>query len=223
MSFSIRAIAIAIALPLFLGAALAEPAVTHGKGPHWEIKGGLSEACTCSVPCGCNFGSHASHHFCWSVASFGIEKGHYGSVKLDGLHLVRAHGKEATVWYVDDQASASQAAALQSIATALSGSVGRRASDLHFEKASITQVVGKSGSQVKVGDHGGFKAAYIIGMDGKNPIVVENMTAWNVQHDIKGKTDWLRYQDRFGNQFSFNGTNANQGRFDWTDRTPRYF
>lgn len=213
---------IALLSAFLLSVALSGTTRAQNKSQHWEIKGDLSEACTCSVPCGCNFGSHASHHFCWSVASLGIQKGHYGRVKLNGLHLVRGHGKEAVVWYIDDRASDSQAAALRAIATDISKNVGRRPSALHFESAHITQVVGKTGSEVTVGDHGGFKANYILGMDRRNPIVVENMTSWNVQHDIKGRTEWLRYKDRFGNQFDFNSTNANQGKFDWTDRTPAY-
>ncbi|HEV2418666.1 MAG TPA: hypothetical protein VGX94_12750, partial [Terriglobia bacterium] len=77
--------------------------------------------------------------------------------------------------------------------------------------------------QIKIGDKGGFEANEIMGGDGKNPIVVENMTAWNVQHDIKGKANRLHYKDEFGNQFDLADTNANEGKFNWTDRTSHYF
>lgn len=193
------------------------------KGPHWEIKGELSEACTCSVPCGCNFRSHASHHYCWSIASFEIQKGHYGRVKLNGLHLVRGHGKDAIVWYIDDQATPAQAAALQKIAAHISAPLIRwRPSFVHFEKAHVTQVIGNQKSEVSIAGKGGFEAEYIIGGDGKNPITVQNMTAWNVHHDIKARTKRLRYKDQYGSQFDMASTNANEGKFDWTDRTRWY-
>jgi len=51
-------------------------------GEHWQITGTLTEACTCAVPCTCNFSEGPSpHHYCYSLYSLGIEKGHYGSVR----------------------------------------------------------------------------------------------------------------------------------------------
>ena len=58
---------------------------------------------------------------------------------------------------------------------------------------------------------------------GKTPVVVENNWSWNIQHGIKGKTKRLHYKDEFGNEFDLTGTNANQGQFDWSDKTPVYF
>jgi len=205
------------------------PAITlaadsaRGKEPHWEIKGELSEACTCSVPCGCNFHSHASHPYCWSIASLNIQKGHYGRVKLNGLHLVRGHGEKAIVWYIDDRATPIQAAALQRIAAHISEALRwRMPSFIHFETARITQAIGKQGAEVSIAGRGGFKAEYLTGGDGRNPIVVENMTAWNVRHDIKGRTRRLHYKDQLGSEFDMTNTNANEGKFDWTDRTKWY-
>jgi hypothetical protein len=188
---------------------------------HWEVQGRMSEACTCQVPCTCNFGQGPSpHHFCWSIASFQILKGHYGAVDLGGLRLVRAHGNKSIVWYVDSRATSAQATALEAIGKHLSRS---KRVPLRFVNTRISQSTSGHRFAVTLGDHGGFEADAIIGQDGKNPIVVENMTAWNVVHDVKGKTRWLRYRDGFGNQFDFKDTNANQGIFDWTDHTASYF
>jgi hypothetical protein len=195
----------------------------QNNGPQWEIEGEMSEACTCAVPCGCNFRSGPSHHYCWSIASFDIQKGHHGNVNLDGLHMVRGHGQKAIVWYIDDSATSSQAAALQAIGTHISESIHSPLGMPHFERAHIVQVNGKAGSEVSVGDAGGFKTNYLIGRDGKNPIVVENMTSWNVRHDIKGRTERLHYKDRYGDEFNMPDTNSNEGQFDWTDRTATYF
>jgi len=75
---------------------------TKTTGEHWEISGDLTEACTCAVPCTCNFGSGPSpRHYCHALFSLDIHKGHYGKAKLDGLRLAGAHGKKADVWYID--------------------------------------------------------------------------------------------------------------------------
>ncbi|HTV55710.1 MAG TPA: DUF1326 domain-containing protein, partial [Terriglobia bacterium] len=120
----------------------------------WEIKGRMSEACTCQVPCTCNFRQGPSpHHFCWSLASFDIVAGHYDALDLSGLHLVRAHGNLSIVWYVDNRATALQTAALKAIATQISQSV--RMPLVHFEKALISQTVVNHMFDLKIGDHGG--------------------------------------------------------------------
>src|SRR6266536_1316888 len=62
-------------------------------GEHWEIAGDLTEACTCAVPCTCNFGEGPSrHHYCYALFSLDIHHGHYGNLNLDGLRLAGAHG-----------------------------------------------------------------------------------------------------------------------------------
>ena len=184
---------------------------------HWEIQGDLSEVCTCAVPCTCNFGGGPSpHHYCRSVFSLAIEKGNYGEVKLDGLHLAGVHGNKSKVWYIDANASAEQAAALSAIADHILKSP-------HTEKASITQKVGEKGNHLQIGDKGGFEADYVMGLDGKTPVVVDNNTTWNIPRSIKGKTTYVRYKDQFGNKLNFKDTNSNEGKFDWTDHTEKYF
>jgi len=187
--------------------------------PHWEITGDLSEACTCGVPCTCNFHERPSpHHYCWSLFAVSIDKGNFGEVKLDGLHLAGAHGKKAHVWYIDDRATPDQAAALKAIATHIDAKASA-----HMETAHIVQEVGDKGNKLEIGDKGGFEARYVIGLDGKSPVVVENNTSWNIPKSIKGKTTWFRYHDQYGAKYETGGTNSNQGKFDWTDQTKRYF
>lgn len=190
-------------------------------GEKWQIQGDLTEACTCNVPCSCNFGEGPSpRHYCWAIFSVVIEKGHYGNVKLDGLHLAGVHGKKAIVWYVDDRATPEQAAALKDIARR---SLRHPSRQVRVETAHITQVVGEKGNNLAIGNQGGFEADYILGLDGKTPVVVENNTSWNIPRSIKGKTKRLHYKDSFGNKFDMTQTNSNQGKFDWNDQTPVYF
>jgi hypothetical protein len=190
---------------------------TQSETVHWQIQGDLSETCSCSVPCTCNFSERPSpKHYCHSMFSLAIERGHYGEVKLDGLHLAGIHGNKNKVWYIDARATPEQAAALRAIADHMVKSE-------HVETAVITQTVGDKGNMLKIGDKGEFAADYVMGRDKKSPVVVENNTSWNIRRSIKGKSDHVQYQDEFGNKLNFKGTNSNQGKFDWTDQTEWYF
>jgi len=206
-------------------------------GVPWRISGDLSEACTCSVPCTCNFGEaptpYSHCHFLWSLD---IQKGESAGVKLGGLRLASANAAKGAVWYIDDRATPAQAAALEAIARTIHRRMveevvrvdPKAAQDvqlqlLGFRKARITQHVGPREHSLKVGDAGEFESDYILGLDGKTPVVVENNWSWNIQHGIKAKTRRLRYRDEFGNEIDLKGTNANQGKFDWSDRTASYF
>ncbi len=236
-------------------AALAAPVLAHAVDtvfkPTWRIRGILSEACSCTVPCTCNFGarpspSHSGEgppgHGCWTLYSLAIRQGHYGRVKLDSLHLAGAKGAKALVYYLDDQATPEQAEALKAIAALMGGrmletrargepkDLDDRSSEFlarkrfaGFKTVPIQQEFGPMGNRLVIGDRGGFESNYIMGIDGKTPVMVENNWSWNIRHGIKGKTKRLQYRDEFGNAFDLTGTNANQGEFDWTDRTPIYF
>jgi len=243
------------ALALLVAAALAVPVLADAPAgtvpkPSWRIRGALSEACSCSVPCTCNFGGRASPsrsvegppgQGCWTLFSLAIRKGRYGPVKLDGLHLAAAKGGKGLVYYLDDRATAEQAEALKAIAALMSGrtlettargaprDLEDRSSEflsrkkfLGFKTVPIQQEAGPRGNRLVVGDQGGFESDYIMGIDGKTPVVVENNWSWNIRHGIKGKTKRLHYKDDFGNDFDLKETNANQGEFDWSDQTPVY-
>ena len=206
----------AIAAIALIGAGTPKPA-----SEPWEISGTLTEACTCAVPCACNFGEGPSpHHYCYSVFSLDIEKGHYGDVQLAGMHLVVAHAQKSRVVYLDDQATPAQTAALKAIATRI---LQGHSFSGPFETAHITQEVGDRSAKVQVGANGGFETDYIIGGDGKTPVVVENNTTFNISRSTKTKTKVFRYKDAHGNEIATQGTNGNQGKFDWTDKNTTYF
>lgn len=230
-ALSVSAMAAALLAPTFAQAA--EPAVDRTP---WRISGQLSEACTCSVPCTCNFGQGPSpSHTCWALFSLDIQKGRYGKLDLKGLRLGGALGAKGIVGYVDERATPQQAQALQAIMGHIGQSVMRqalaqdpKAADdpgmkfLGFKTARIEQEVGPKSSRLQLGDQGGFENDYIMGIDGKTPVIIENNWSWNIQHGIKGKTKRLHYKDEFGNEFDLPDTNANQGQFDWSDKTPVY-
>ena len=223
------------ALPLLLLlTATALPA--RAQQTPWHLTGDLSEACSCSVPCPCNFGeSPGPHHFCWALWSLDIQTGNYGDVDLKGLHLAGANGSKGSVLYLDARADKEQMAALKSIAgtiykkfLAANGvKPGQKPPPdlrlLGIKTAKIEQTVGDKSAKLRIGDAGQFVETYITGIDGKTPVVVENNSSWNIQHGIKGKTGTFRYRDGYGNAFDFKATNANEGIFDWSDTTPIYF
>jgi hypothetical protein len=224
-------LAIATVGPSGMVAAQSQAVAPPASHTPWRLSGDLTEACTCSVPCTCNFGQSPSpHHFCWALWSLGIHKGRYAKVKLDGLRLAFAQGAKGIVTYTDDRATPEQAAALRAISNDIQakeralaqGAEDPTMHDLGARPATIVQEVGPKSNRLQIGDRGGFEADYILGFDGKTPVVVENNTSWNMRRAIKAKTKRLHYKDDLGNEFDFTDTNSNQGEFDWSDKTPVY-
>ena len=88
----------------------------------WHIKGQLSEACTCSVPCTCNFGERPSpHSFCHTMWSYWVEEGSSGAVKLDGMRIGGVDGPGGILGLLDVRADTAQRAAMEDVWHALSG------------------------------------------------------------------------------------------------------
>src|SRR5215510_8103915 len=86
-------------------------------GDHWQIKGALSEACTCSVPCTCNFGEGPSpHDYCYAVYSYEIREGHFNAVNLDGLRFAGTDTATGGVVYLDAKAQGERRTALEAVA-----------------------------------------------------------------------------------------------------------
>ena len=81
-------------------ALLAGPAVVAGTGAaaatDWAMNATVIEACSCPMFCQCYFNTkpaahggaghegHGAGHFCRFNNTYGVNKGHYGKVKLDG-------------------------------------------------------------------------------------------------------------------------------------------
>lgn len=230
-SRAVRCAVSSLAALLFTASAL-----RGASAEEWRIQGKLSEACSCSVPCTCNFGEGPSPgHFCWLIASLDIREGSWGAIDLAGLKLALAGGGKGIVFFLDEDANTAQKTALRAIGRELmtkayraNGMEGKK--DLPpdfrfrgFKTARIHQEVGDRESRVKIAGFGGFETKYILGIDGKTPVRVLNNWSWNITGGIKGKAKRLHYKDGFGNAFDFQGVNANEGDFDWSDKTAIYF
>src|SRR5262249_38427528 len=138
-------------------------------GPNWRLTGDLSEACSCSVPCTCNFGEQPSpHHFCYALYSLDIQSGKYGDLDLSGLKLAGAMGAKGIVWYIDEKANKEQSAALRQIgqimyerAMKLNGiksptNVPPEMKLRGYKTAKIEQIVTDKKNYLKIGNQGSF-------------------------------------------------------------------
>lgn len=194
----------------------------HDANSAWHIKGSLSEACSCAVPCTCNFGELPSPHpYCYSMYSYKIDKGRFGGVFLDGLKFGSMDARYGRTLYIDEHASDAQRAALASIAEPLLGLKdssrfypGQSMAHIGTRYVEIVQESDSHGNHLKLGGDGEFRAVYIIGRDGKTPVTVKNNTTWAIDEAIKAKTTLFGYH--YGrNQFQMKGTNSNQGAFEY--------
>jgi hypothetical protein len=192
------------------------------EGRSWHIKGSLSEACSCSVPCRCNFGGLPSPHaYCYSMYAYKIAKGNHGAVLLDGLKFGSVDARYGRTVYLDERADVAQRQALNDIAEAVLGLkdsapfyAGQSMTHVGTRVVKIEQEADARSNHLKLGNDGEFRGEYIIGRDGKNPVVVKNNTTWAIDEAIKGKTSSFFYH--YGrNSFTFKDTNSNQGDFEF--------
>jgi hypothetical protein len=204
----------------------ANEAATANESYKWKIAGALSEACTCAVPCSCNFGEGPSpHSYCYPFYSYEIRKGNYGDVVLDGLHFGAADMKSGRTIFIDQRATEPQRQALRLIAMRVivrTPPEDAEARAKEYEQSTlftaITQTYNQESNHLKVEGVGEFSARYIMGLDKQQPVVVRNNTTWRVRDAIKAKTTLYRVQigrDRL----DVKDTNSNQGEFEYTDRT----
>jgi hypothetical protein len=201
-------------------AATATPVPTPASSS-WEIAGELAEACTCKVPCTCQFGEGPTPGpGCRSVITLSIEKGHRGDIALDGTKLALVRGDKGSVFYVDSTASALKRAALRAVAESMAATSKWSVSYL---EAPITQIVTPTETRVTVGETGAFETEMLLGADGKTPVVVENQGDVNIARLEKGKTHSMKYSDAAGNTIDAKDSNSDRGHFDWSDKTTSFF
>ena len=192
----------------------------------WFIKGGLTEACTCTVPCTCNFGEAPSpHDYCYSFYSYDIQQGKYGDVTLDGLHFGATELKTGRTMFIDERANEQQRAALRVIAARVIERLSAEEADrkaktanTNLRYAAIKQEHGDRHNHLEVAGVGEFAADYILGLDKSTPLIVRNNTTWHILDAIKAKT--TVYRVKVGNDvINTKDTNSNQGDFTYTDKT----
>jgi hypothetical protein len=189
----------------------------------WKIAGALSEACTCAVPCSCNFGEGPSpHSYCYPFYSYHIREGRYGDVVLDGLHFGAADLKNGRYLFVDERANERQREALRLIMArvierAPAAEAEQKAKELEDKiiYAAVEQEYDQRKNHLKVEGVGEFAADYIMGLDKSEPVVVRNNTTWRILDAIKAKTSV--YKVKSGRDaVDTKDTNSNQGDFEYS-------
>ena len=88
----------------------------------WRIKGQLTEACTCNVPCACNFGERpAPYEYCYAMWSYWVQEGSWEQVKLNDLRIGGVDGPGGILGLLDVRADPAQRTAMENIWHAVSG------------------------------------------------------------------------------------------------------
>ena len=192
----------------------------------WQIEGALTEACTCAVPCTCNFGEGPSpHDYCYAFYSYDIRKGRYNDVVLDGLRFGATDLEHGRTLFIDERATDKQREALRVIIArvilrASAEEAEARARELAKEMryVPVKQEYDNRRNRLEAAGIGEFAAEYIMGLDKTQPVVVRNNTTWRIQDAIKARTSF--YRVRVGkDKIEVKGTNSNQGGFAYSDKT----
>lgn len=200
------------------------PTTEAAAAKSWKITGALTEACTCSVPCSCNFGEGPSpHSYCYPFYSYHIRKGNYGDTVLDDLHFGSADLRGGRHMFIDERATEKQREALRIIMARV---VERVSADESEQKAKemdkemryvkIEQGYDERKNFLKVADVGEFAADYVMGLDKSAPVVVRNNTTWRIRDSIKAKTSGYKVKVE-RDVVDTKDTNSNQGDFEYTD------
>lgn len=190
----------------------------------WKISGALTEACTCSVPCSCNFGQGPSpHSYCYPFYSYHIRKGNYGDVVLDGLHFGSADLRGGRHMFMDERADEQQREALRMIMARVVERVSAENSEKKAKEIAkeiryvgVEQQYDERKNLLRVTGLGEFAADYVMGLDKSAPVVVRNNTTWRIHDAIKAKTS--SYKVKIDSDIvNTKDTNSNQGDFEYTD------
>jgi hypothetical protein len=189
----------------------------------WKIAGALTEACTCSVPCSCNFGEGPSpHSYCYPFYSYQISKGNYGDIQLDGLRFGSADLRGGRTLFIDERADERQREALRLIMARVISRVPQEEAEAKAKEiagevryTSVEQTFDERKNSLKVAGFGEFAADYIMGLDKSAPVVVRNNTTWRIRDAIKAKTSI--YKVKVGRDVvDTKATNSNQGEFEYS-------
>lgn len=189
----------------------------------WKIKGALSEACTCAVPCSCNFGEGPSpHSYCYPFYSYHIEAGRYGDVVLDDLHFGSADVRSGRHMFMDERANPQQREALRVIMARVVERVSAEDSEKKAQEMAeeiryvkVEQEYDARKNLLRVAGIGEFAADYVMGLDKSAPVVVRNNTTWRIHEAIKAKTSAYKVKIE-RDVVDTKDTNSNQGEFEYT-------
>ena len=137
----------------------------------WKVTANVAEACTCEIPCPCNFG-RPTKELCQGSRLIQITDGHIGDMNLAGISFLVTFtmGDWAKV-YVDDQLSEQQRLAFDAIYSTAFAGFKKIARTVEYVAISIEkdeQMMRFSAPDSEV------EIAMMLGLD-KGPITVSNL------------------------------------------------
>ena len=91
----------------------------------WRVRGTELANCNCAYGCPCQFNAIPTNGNCHAAGAWHVEEGHFGDVRLDGLHVVGLYnfpgpvhlGNGTMQVIIDERADAAQRDALLKIVT----------------------------------------------------------------------------------------------------------
>lgn len=187
-------LSLGFALALLAGAAGAalHPSPARAGADTWQFDGSLSDACQCDVFCPCELAQKPSYGHCDDTAILHVDHGHYGDVKLDGMHVVvvsQSPEGERLVdtvgrlnfahLYVPEQATDAQAHALAMLARQVfgqwvNGKVARISPEESVRKVPMETDIEPGRHRVRIPGVLDLDIEALVGWDGRNPVRLSN-------------------------------------------------
>lgn len=192
--------------------------ILQGAPVELPVTGRILEACSCAVPCTCNFGQTPSpHEFCESLAVFEFTSGDVGGVKLKGLRMAMSsdrHGQN--IVYVDSAPPEKSREVIARIARWILSLEGKEASrvlntpiDLSLQDPGMTASLLEGQTRIS--------ARPLVGNDGKSPLIVSQPIIFGrfpITQSRKAVATNLAV--RFAqSSFEYSNTNANDALFEF--------
>jgi hypothetical protein len=207
----VASLAAALTVPIALGSPKEEKQVK------WKITGQLEEACSCNAACPCWFDSKPTRATCGGNQVLFIQKGNYGSVKLDGLAvanyaqspenrtMMESFGKwNFSTNYIDEKANPEQRKALEAIAAVALPSKNGSA-NFKTVYVPITRKIEGKDHIITIGNVATFTGHLVEGGLGGSSRITNPPGADPIHHQYaQGKTTKMTYNDSDQN-------------WDWTD------
>jgi len=203
--FGAVASALAIAVSTAVVVVAVEPQTAQSATPDWHIAATLSEACSCTVSCPCNFGGKPSHDPCQGNRMVTITTGHVGSVDLAGVSFLIAW--DLSSWskvYVNDRVTDAQQKVLET--TVLPAAWGQfRRGGVPVSKAPLT--IERTEDRVRFSSPESSVEMTVMRGPGQRPVKILNLPNPYFQDYTQYRSVVHQHTDP-DHSFSHSGTNG---------------
>jgi hypothetical protein len=195
--------------------------VAQGRNPHkWRAEGDILEACSCEVPCPCNFGEWPrAHRYCDSLAVFRFATISVGGQSLrPGNIAIAGRALNQDVIILDPGVPPETEEFLVSFAKSVAQKNQARVAGIYRE--SFETVTNEGGYRLKIGDKAQLEAEYLQGnrpntrLKLTNPIIFGDLPLTST---IKARAHLLKVAAP-PVAFQYAETNGNHAFF-WVDDT----